>query len=256
MHQENTNITYKQTSPVQELEDFIEIYWEHKNNTSEPNKLTIFPDSFFKLVIEISESKISNYFLTGIWTTEINVIVPPKTTIVGIKFKVLAPEYILQKSVAEVLQSRKILDLEYFSMNQVTVNEFENMAEQLNDIFKARLQNIDSIDPKKLYLSRLLYERRGNVTAEEVALETNWKNRQISRYLNKYLGVSLKKYLNIQKVYASYIQIREGDFFPEEGFYDQSHFIREIKKHTNHTPRKLYEKKDDRFVQLKNIKKK
>ena len=75
----------------------------------------------------------------------------------------------------------------------------------------------------------------------------------MGRYLNKYLGVSLKTYLNIQKVYAAYIQIRNGEFFPNDGFYDQAHFIREIKKHTGETPSTLHGNLDDRFIQLKNI---
>jgi AraC-like DNA-binding protein len=96
----------------------------------------------------------------------------------------------------------------------------------------------------------------GDISAEEVSNQIFWSNRQINRYLNKYLGVSLKKYLNIQKCYAAYIQIREGRFFPEKGYYDQAHFIREIKKHTNQTPKELYQEQNDRFIQLKNIDKK
>ena len=37
--------------------------------------------------------------------------------------------------------------------------------------------------------------------------------------------------LNIQKCYDAYLQIRDGKFYPEKGYYDQAHFIREIKKH-------------------------
>ncbi|MEM9706744.1 MAG: NAD(P)-dependent oxidoreductase, partial [Pseudomonadota bacterium] len=34
----------------------------------------------------------------------------------------------------------------------------------------------------------------------------------------------------------SYIQIREGRFFPEKFYYDRAHFVREIKKHTGEAP--------------------
>ena len=83
-----------------------------------------------------------------------------------------------------------------------------------------------------------------------------WTNRQINRYLNKYLGVSLKKYLNIQKCYESYIQIRQSFFSPEKDYFDQAHFIKEIIKHTGETPTTLYKEQNDRFIQLKNIKRK
>ena len=82
-----------------------------------------------------------------------------------------------------------------------------------------------------------------------------WSNRQINRYLNKYIGVSLKKYLNVQRVYAAYIHIREGKLKPSARFYDQSHYIKQIKQHTGHTPGQLYKEIDDRFIQLKHIQK-
>ena len=120
------------------------------------------------------------------------------------------------------------------------------------------MKNLDQkkIQPKKLQLSQLVYLMNGNISAEEVSNQINWSNRQINRYMNKYLGVSLKTYLNIQKCYTSYIQIREGRFFPDNGYYDQAHFIREVKKHTGKTPKELYEKQNDRFIQLKMIQKK
>ena len=97
---------------------------------------------------------------------------------------------------------------------------------------------------------------KGNISASEVSQQIYWTNRQINRYLNKYLGVSLKKYLNVQKCYEAYIQIREGKFYPEGDYFDQAHFIREVKKHTGQTPKALFEKQNDRFIQLKNIKRK
>ena len=93
----------------------------------------------------------------------------------------------------------------------------------------------------------------GNITASQVSEQTYWTNKQINRYLNKYIGVSLKKYLNIQKCYQSYLHIRKGEFYPETGFFDQPHFIREIKKHTGETPKSLHKQQNDRFIQLKRI---
>ena len=70
------------------------------------------------------------------------------------------------------------------------------------------------------------------------------------------MGVSLKAYLNIQKCYSSYFHIRDGEFYPTNEYFDQSHFIREIKKHTGKTPKELYKKQNDRFIQLKFIQRK
>ena len=93
----------------------------------------------------------------------------------------------------------------------------------------------------------------GNISASEVSRQIFWTNRQINRYLNKYLGVSLKTYLNIQKIYEAYTHVADGKFFPEQDYFDQAHFIREIKKHTGETPRTLHKHKNDRFIQLSNV---
>lgn len=54
------------------------MYWEHKNLNDSPLNVTIFPDSFFKLIVELSDNKIVAYFLTGIWTKDVEITVPPK----------------------------------------------------------------------------------------------------------------------------------------------------------------------------------
>ena len=121
---------------------------------------------------------------------------------------------------------------------------------------RQRLEESGEIQGKKIQLSQLLYHMDGNITAEEVSNQIAWSNRQINRYLNRYIGVPLKSYLNIQKIYSSYHQIQKGRFFPEKDYYDQAHFIREVKKHTGETPKKLHRELDVRFIQLKNIRKK
>lgn len=256
MKRDEINRTYIQLAPSSELNDFVELYWEHQNLAKSPNKMTIFPDSFFKLIIEISNGKTVAYFLTGLWTKNIEIIVPAKTTVYGIKFKILAAEYIFKEEISSLLSSQRELTIDFLKFDSLTFDSLKNVAIQFDKILIECLQNNPQISSKKLNLSEILYKRNGNVSVEEVSKYTNWENRQINRYFTKFIGVSLKKYLNIQKVYAAYIQICEGRFFPDNGYYDQPHFIREIKKHTGQTPKELFARQNDRFIQLKHIKKK
>ena len=250
------NRSYEQLSPTTELEDFIDSYWEHKNQSGSPNKLTIFPDSFFKVIVYLVNRKITAYFLTGLWPKETEIVIPPQATVYGIKFKILAPEYIFQREIASLLNSHIELNLSFWDMHELGFDSFQNVVDQIEATLITILVKNKQIEGKKLQLSQLLYQVDGNISVEEVSHQIAWSNRQINRYLNKYIGVSLKTYLNIQKVYSSYIQIREGRFHPDKGYFDQAHFIREVKKHTNQTPKELYKKQHDRFIQLKNIQKK
>jgi len=246
--------SYKQISPAPKLRDFVDSYWESTNNTDKPLRRTISPDGLFKVVIILVNKKIVAFFLTGLWTKEIDITIPARATVIGIKFKILAPEYIFQHEVVSLLQTQRMLDHDFWNINNFKFNNLKESVKRLEPIIINKLSQSKVIADKKLKLSQLIYQSKGNILAKDLADQVNWSNRQINRYLNKYLGVSLKTYLNIQKVYASYIDIREGKFSPNEKYHDQSHFIKEIKKHTGQTPKQLHKEQNDRFIQLKNIK--
>lgn len=252
MKQNNDIIKLRQVYPSKGLEDFVECYFSQQNPTNQSQKITIFPDGFIKFIIEFQGDNILRYFSTGLWSKEGEHISPPHSSIYGIKFKILAPEYIFQQEAAPV-PSLQDLQLDFWNIEAMKLGNFQEFVETIELKLLASL-NQKKITPKKLQLSQLLYLMNGNITAEEVSNEVNWSCRQINRYLNKYLGVSLKTYLNIQKCHSSYSHIGKGQLYPNNNYYDQSHFIREIKKHTGKTPKEIYKNQNDRFIQLKFIK--
>ena len=231
MSNTNENIEFNYKKPSEQLDDFIHIYWEHKNLTDKAQTLTIFPDSFFKLILLYKQEKIFAFFMTGLWTNEFEFSHPPGSVVYGIKFKILAPEYIFQKEIASIFSSHNDLSPDFLNIEKLKFHNLDSFVDQMNQLFNERLKQFTKkIKPHKLQLSQLLYSVNGNITVEEISNQINWSTRQINRYLNKYLGVSLKTYLNIQKCYSSYFHIRDGKLYPENEYFDQSHFIREIKK--------------------------
>jgi len=250
-----SNSSYQQLNPTNTLNDFIDSYFESINTTSKPLKRTIFPDSFFKLIVNVVDNKISNVFLTGLWTKESKVIIPANATVYGVKFKILAPEYIFQREIASLIQSQEILDSSFLGIKDMKIDNLQDYVTQIEPAILKKLDQTKKIQTKKIKLSKLLDQSEGDILVQQIVNQTNWNSRSINRYFNKYLGIPLKVYLNIKKIYSSYIPIINKSFFPEKGFHDQSHFIREIKKHTNKTPKELEKEKDDRFIQLKNIQK-
>ena len=251
----NAKSTYQELNPSVGLEEFIHSFWTHNNTSDKPQDMTIFPDSFFKIIFYVSHGRITNYFMTGLWSEPKEITIPPETSSYGCRLKILAPEFLLNNEVASILNSLKQLDLSFLSLDKFDLSDFKTITEQWERELE-RIRPPKSVQDNKVRLSQLVYKMNGNISSLEVSKQIFWTNRQINRYLNKYLGVSLKKYLNIQKCYEAYIQIREGKFFPEKNYYDQAHFIREVRKHTKETPTSLYHKQNDRFIQLKNIKRK
>lgn len=227
----------------------------HVNTLDKRESIKVFPDSYFKIIFTVCKGKIVNYFMTGLWIEGQDYSLARDTTVYGCRLKILAPEYVLHREIATLLQGLVQLELSYLNLKEFDLSSFELIVKQ----WERELREIQShklVEGKKLRLSQLLYQANGAITASEVSKQIFWTNRQITRYLNKYLGVSLKKYINVQKCYEAYVQIREGRFFPDKNYFDQAHFIKEVKKHTGETPRKLYERQNDRFIQLKNIKRK
>ena len=247
--------TYKEIKPIKKLEHQVPTLWMNRNLSGEPEQLTIVPDSYFKIVFVVQDGRVVKYFMTGLWIRENDFITPPNATNYGCRLKILAPEFLIRQEVASILQDIKQLDLSYLNLKYFDLPSFEKIVDQWQ-IELLKIKSSRDIASNKLRLSQLLDTTKGDITAKQVSEQILWTNRQINRYMNKYLGVSLKRYLNIQKVYQSYIQIREGRFFPEKNYFDQAHFVREVKRHTGETPTKLHESQNDRFIQLKNIQQK
>ena len=245
-------ITYQELKPSEHLEEFVHSFWMHKNNSDIPELLTIFPDSFFKIIFIVQENKIINYFMTGIWSEQKEFIIPAKTTTFGCRLKILAPEFLIKEEISVLHNTLKELDIEYLNLKKYFLSDFDFLVKQWESELTKQIATKE-IQGNKSRLSQLLYQTKGNISATEVSEQIFWTNRQINRYLNKFIGVSLKKYLNIQKCYTSYLHIRAGEFHPKENYFDQAHFIKEVKKHTGETPKSLYYKQNDQFIQLKHI---
>ncbi len=248
----NTKSRYQELKPKEELQDLVHSFWTHENLTNSPQVLQIFPDSFFKIVIIYQEGEIRNYLLTGIWSEPKEFSILPNASSFGCRFKILAPEYLLGREIASLYNSAIPLEQSYLNIGSFDYASLSTVVERWQaELLKIR--PLKAMDQRKRDLSDLLYQKKGDITVSEVSDKISWSERQINRYLGKHVGPSLKKYLNIQKCYRSYFRIRDGQFFPEENYFDQPHFIREVRKHTGETPTSLFENQNDRFIQLKNM---
>ena len=247
--------TYQQINASENVSHLVDSFWMHQNLSDEPQEIDIIPDSFFKIIFIAQQEKIVKYFMTGLWTEANQFVHQPNITVYGCRLKILAPEYLLQRSIAPMLNQMEDLDFSFLNIQNFDLSSFEKIVRQWEESILLH-RGKKEIHGNKIRLTQLLYQLKGEISAKEVSNQIFWSNRQINRYLNKYIGVSLKQYLNIQKVYNSYIQIKEGKFFPEKDFYDQAHFIREVKKHTGETPSTLHKEQNDRFIQLRNTQEK
>lgn len=248
------NLLYQNKVPCTELSELVNSFWVHHNPLNKTQIVTISASSYVKFVFFVKNNQISYYVLTGLWTLPKEIHVPPNTTLYGCRMNILAPEFLLQREVASLCNKMVTLDSSYLNVGNFSLDSFDEVISQWETEL-LKIKSIKAIPSHKLNLSKLLYTKNGDISPTEVYEQIFWANRQINRYLNKQIGIPLKKYLNIQKCNDAFTDIVEGNFYPSKNYYDRPHFIREVKKYTGDTPQKIFEQKNDRFIQLKNISK-
>lgn len=234
------------------ISNFIKSFWQFENAEKECN-YEILPDGLFDLIFEIRNGRIKGISLTGVWTKQIKISIPKNTRLIGVRFKLLAAEYIFKQSIKTLKNTKTELPKTFLGAQNLPIEDFEKFTSSLSQKIQYSLKNINEIDSRKFDLFQSLYELKGEITVKELSERTFWSSRQINRYFNNRFGFSLKTFCNILKCNSSFSQIANGQLFPEQEYYDQAHFIKEIKRYTGATPKDLYQNKNDRFLQLSTL---
>jgi AraC-like DNA-binding protein len=206
------------------------------------------PDGRIDLFFLRSASEPFQVALVGLETAPEQRTIPPQTLAFVISFRPLAVEYILETSIADLLNSAKDLPDDFWNFSADDLEDFDAFQEKALMEISRRLPK--QMDERKRDLFRLIYASNGEMSVKELSEKVFWTSRQINRYFNRQLGLSLKAYCNILRFRTSVEHIAKGKLFPELDFADQTHFIREIKKFSGVAPKELSKNKNDRFVLL------
>ena len=240
---------YKEVQADKSIADFVKLYWQFKNTSAEAKHYTVLPDGFFDLVIYISNNEINNISLYGVWSKQINVVVPGFTTVLGITFSPIAAEYVFKDTIVDIFNNSKQLNHSFFDINTLPFNDFSEFTNQFSTLISA----FTAADNRKVEIFRLLFASSGTLSVEELSKKAFWSSRQINRYFQQNFGLTLKTYANILRCSSTYTHIEEGKLSSPILYYDQSHFIKEIKKYTGSNPKELHKNENDRFLQFSDL---
>ncbi len=239
---------YKEIKPDGFLKNFIHTFWAYETSEADMEH-TIIPDGYFDLIAEFENDTLKLVKLTGVWTKSVHVNISKCTKILAVRFKLLAAEYLLQHEIKSILNTTRNLPLTFWNIDRYLSNDFEKFSAEISSRLENLIQHLKELDNRKLQLFELVYSNQ-NHSVDELSNEIFWSSRQINRYFNGQFGFSLKTFLSIVRCNASYKAIAKGDLLPDDNFFDQSHFIKEIRKHTGTTPRELSQNQNVRFLQL------
>jgi AraC-like DNA-binding protein len=243
---------YEEIKTGEELTDFVKCFWASETLTKK-SIFTILPDGYFDLIVEIRNNKISNIKLTGIWTIPINVETEVNTKIFAVRFKLIAIELLESINLKPLLNSSANVSTDLFGIGSKAFENFSDFCTHMERYLKNRIAIIKTVNDWKLRLFNEIY--KGEVfSVQELSEKVFWTSRQINRYFNSTFGLSLKEYLNIIRCNQTYNDIANGKLRPNGKYFDQSHFIKEIKKFTGVTPTELSKNENDRFLQLLTLK--
>ncbi|WP_125723036.1 helix-turn-helix domain-containing protein [Flavobacterium ustbae] len=243
------DLEYQTIKSNKNLSDFVDSFWYMKNKSDQTLETIGLPDGRIDLSLIKTAETPFQIRLLGLGTQQYEKgKIPANSTTFVISFKLLAVEYVFHESVAEILNSGKLLENDFWDFDENDLDDFELFCKKATAKIYSLL--IKEIDNRKQKLFRLIYESNGSMTVKELSEQSNWSSRQINRYFNQYFGLSLKAYCSVLRFRTSLEHIAKGKLFPEENFSDQTHFIKEIKKISGSVPKVLFQNKNDRFILL------
>lgn len=246
--------TYRLVKPDQSLADFVESFWLLKNESGGEKDIVILPDGRIDLFFSQSAKEPFHVTLSGLETHADQATLAADTIMFAVSFKLLTTEYVLQNTVSDLLNHAKHLPADFWDFNPADLQDFDLFCKKATQKIHSLLP--EDMDNRKRNLFRLIYSSGGTMTVNELSEKVFWSSRQINRYFNQQFGISLKAYCNILRFRTSFHHIKEGKLFPPENFADQSHFIKEVKKHSGVSPKELKRNQNDRFIQLSTLKSK
>lgn len=249
MHQD---LSYHCIKPHKVISDFVDSFWCMENKSDQTLETIGLPDGRIDLSLIKTAEDSFQIRLLGIGTQQYEKgKIPANSLTFVISFKLLAVEYVFHESIADLLNSGKLFENNFWDFNENDLNDFELFCEKASAKIHSLL--LKKIDGRKQKLFRLIYETNETMTVKELSEKSNWSSRQINRYFNQHFGISLKGYCSILRFRASLEHIAKGKLFPEENFSDQTHFIKEIKKISGSLPKELFQNKNDRFILLSSL---
>lgn len=250
----SNDLEYKIVKPGKQLSDFVDSFWFLHNQSDVPKDTTGLPDGLVDVLLSKSDTDPFSIAQLGGLTQYEQAKVSANSLIFCISFKLLAVEYIFKENISDIVNSGRLLPEGFWGFTETDMLNFDHFVEKATQKIISLLP--EEIDERKRKLFELIYSAKGAITVKELSKKVFWSSRQINRYFKQQFGLSLKAYCNILRFRASLEHIAKGQLFPEENYFDQNHFIKEVKKFSGVAPKELSKNKNDRFILLSAIRQK
>lgn len=239
------NIDYKEYN-IKELENYCMCIWTMKSKKTLDKTISnnILPDACIDIVIDFANNIVC---FAGFSKETKDFKLDKKIDYLGVRLK---PSifYLLFNIAADKIMDNEI-SFNYIE-KEISINKILNLEstnERIEYLKNYLLQKTK--DKKEILFVEVvekLYKNSKEQVVTDIAKKFGYNERHLYRVFKMNYGISPKVLLNILRLHLCLTLILEKnmkliDIANLCGFYDQSHFIREIKKYTGISPLKIIE---------------
>lgn len=239
------NIEYKEYH-IKELENYCMCIWtmQSKNRLDKTISNNILPDACIDIVIDFVSNAIC---FAGFSKETEDFKLNEKIDYMGVRLK---PSifHLLYHIGAEKIMDRQIpFEAIEKEMDLYDILNFKNTNERM-ECFKNYLfqKTKNKKEMPFVEIVEELYESPKEQSVMDIAEKLGYNERHLYRVFKKNYGISPKVLLNILRLHLCLTLMLEKDMELADianlcGFYDQSHFIKAIKRYTGISPLKMIE---------------
>lgn len=138
-------------------------------------------------------------------------------------------------------------------LNRVSsAKSFDEIVDIMNEILTQHVSK-HPIDKHVLKCIRDIHIHHNTMTSNEVSMQLNVSERQVTRYFNRYIGMGVKKYSKIVNINHLIQNISQKDLLDltyDYDYFDQSHFNHVFKEICEVTPKNYIERLPEFYNEL------
>ena len=258
-------MVYQKMQPHQRLAPFIESIWVQEDlrdaaredfapttviPTTRLDMLFFYGDPFIEITAD-GPLVLPRFFLLGQKTVPDRVAASGRTGVIIFSFKPGGALPLFALPLYEMID-QKLPFADFMDGAWISAIEAQVMGAASNEQRVAVLQDFllslldeAKFDPLISATSALINKRKGDIRVAEVAVEAGLGRRQFERRFRESIGLSPRKFANVIRFQKALLMHRQGqhwaDIIVQCGYYDQAHFIKEIKMFSGMTPAALAE---------------
>lgn len=241
----NENIKYTEHN-IQEIEEYCMCIWEMKSKRILDKSVSnnILPDACIDIVIDFTKNAIC---FAGFSKETEDFKLNEKIDYMGVRLKPGAFYAIFNIEASKIMDNMIPFEKIEKEYKLDRIFEFVDASERIECLKEYLLEKIDNKLKKEfIMIANELYENPSEQSVINISRKLGYNIRQLSRIFKRNYGISPKVLLNILRLHLCLTLLLDenmklADVLVQCGFYDQSHFIKEIKRYTGISPLKLIE---------------